>query len=556
MNNSHWQFLEDELIAETQEFEKVFTSRAIRLLLEEEKMYVGQFIGFKNGQMLIKFPNTRSIPRKREYLYCMLLPAELRQYKNWGNRTYEDLYGQRFKGSDAVCVWHSVSDDSRCSLVGFNDIELEFAEQVKDAIGILLVFAPKRPPIEYLANLQKIIEEPNDDICSIIHQKNTWNPVLIQEESTDEYISDKMQKSNTVILQGPPGTGKTYLIAQLCRKFIEDGKSVLVTALTNRALMEVAEKKALFDLLNQGKVCKTNVTASELNEIPTLCPIVDIEPQSGKIMMATYYKSSAYARDIQPESKFDIVIMDEASQAFTAMFAASIKMGKRQLWVGDTHQLPPIVLMNKDRILEKNYSTFIEGMRFVADHLNEPVYQLTSTWRFGHRATQFTGIFYSGTLTTKVNQQQFNIPQKLVAYLNPLGGPVYIPKSMAVGDLRPMAAIEFAISIVKEYLSIDPNKPIAILSHQVRTSNAIQQALIYNGIDSPNIIAETVARVQGLTTDIVIYLVVNSSYMFSLNPNLFNVATSRAREHTIIIADENIILNATSPKVFKFLSHL
>jgi hypothetical protein len=320
--------------------------------------------------------------------------------------------------------------------------------------------------------------------------------------------------------------------------------------------MEVAEKKALVDLLAQGKVCKTNVTASELNEIPTLCPIVDIEPQSGKIMMATYYKSSAYARNVQLDSKFDVVIMDEASQAFTAMFYASIKMGKRQLWVGDTHQLPPIVLMNKDRILEKNYSSYIEGMQFVTDHLNEPVYQLTSTWRFGQRATQFTGIFYNGTLTTKVIPQQFIIPQRLGASLNPLGGPVYIPKSMAVGDLRPHAAIEFAISIVKEYLSIDPNKQIAILSHQVRTSNAIQQALINNGIDNPNIIAETVARVQGLTTDIVIYLVVNSSYMFSLEPKLFNVATSRAREHTIIIADESMFSNIKYPPVHQFLNAL
>lgn len=559
-HSQHWQFLEDELIAEIQNFEKVFSSRAQKLLLEEEKMYVGQFVGFKNGQMLIKFPNTRSAPRKREFLFCMLLPADLRLYKNWNDKTYEDLYGLRYKGTDAVCIWHDSSDDPRCTLVGFSDIDLDFAKFIEETPGLLLVFAPKRPPIEYLANLQAVIEDvDNHEIQRLINPitpKRVWTPDLIKDEETDVFIKENMKNKEITILQGPPGTGKTYLIAQLCHKFSCEGKSVIVTALTNRALMEVAEKETLCGLLEEGKVSKTNLTANEINELPTLLSANEIDPIPGTITLATFYKASDYARYMDIDSKFDIVIMDEASQAFSAMFAACCKMGRKQLWVGDTKQMPPIVLLSQERILKNDYIPYIEGFQFVADHYSEPVYQLTATRRYGKRAAEFTGLFYNGSLETKIAKQDLQIPVNLKTYLSPNGGPAYIPINLNVGDLRPLNAIDYIVSIVRDYLAINPKKEIAVLAHQVKTVNAIQMELSRNGINTPNVIADTVARVQGLTTDIVIYLLVNSSYMFSLDPKLFNVATSRAREHTIILGDKSLFSGAKSQEVQMFLEKL
>lgn len=558
--SKHWQFLEDELIAEAQNFEKKFSMRAQTLLLEKEEMYVGQLVGFRGGEMLVKFPNTRTIPRKREFLYCMLLPAELRLYRNWGDRTYEDLYAQRFKGTELVCVWHSKSDDLRCSLVGFSEVELSFEEFIKDTPGILLVFAPKRPPIEYIANLQKVILDSTgskiDMPTSEKGSKDGGCPVLIKDEDTCNYIYTKLINKDIVILQGPPGTGKTYVIAQLCRKLALEGKSVLVTALTNRALMEVAGKPALEDLLEAGKVSKTSLTVNERNELPYLREVDDYSPLKGSIILSTYYKSSAYASEMQSDSKFDFVIMDEASQAFTAMFIACLKMGKKNLWVGDTKQMPPIVELSFERIRKNEYSKFINGMEFISAYSNEPIYQLTSTRRFGSRAAWFTGIFYDNTLETKVLTQDIQVPEYLKSYLNPQGGPALIIKHMAVGDLTPVDVISYILNIVRAYLEISPKKKIAILAHQVRTANAIQIALMRAGIDSRDVIADTVARVQGLTTDVAIYLVVNSSYSFSLNPKLFNVATSRAREHTIIIADESAITHGRTDDVNIYLRTL
>ena len=55
------------------------------------------------------------------------------------------------------------------------------------------------------------------------------------------------------------------------------------------------------------------------------------------------------------------------------------------------------------------------------------------------------------------------------------------------------------------------------------------------------ILIDTVARIQGLTTDICVYVVPNTHYLRALEPRLFNVATSRARRQTIIIADKEIL---------------
>lgn len=131
-----------------------------------------------------------------------------------------------------------------------------------------------------------------------------------------------------MILQGPPGTGKTYMIADLCARLCNEVKSVLVTSLTNRALMEIVEKKFLKGMLEQGKVFKTNMTVDEQKNVKDLQPLKQITPIQSSLILSTYYITSGYAADLTEENSFDVVIMDEASQALLAMFAASKKWEK------------------------------------------------------------------------------------------------------------------------------------------------------------------------------------------------------------------------------------
>lgn len=556
----HWQFLEDELKAETEEFKKTYLTTAISLLKTSQEMYVAQFISFKDGEMIMKFPISRALPRKGDFLVCMVLPPELQDYRNWGDKTYRDLYNARYNSTECVCIWHSPANDPRYSLVGFSKVSVDFANYIKETPNIVLTFAPQRPPIDYVMNLQKVVEDKySKGVASVLdanYQTKDWEPILIKQDNVSGFVYSQMTLTNTMILEGPPGTGKTYMIAELCARLCAEGHSVLVTALTNRALMEIAEKPAVKPLLHSHKIFKTNITIDELREIKDLETIKSIAPMPGCLVMSTYFITSGYAADLTVEQPFDYVIMDEASQAILPMFAASRKIGRKNLWVGDIHQLPPIVILNQDRIKFCNYKPLVEGLKLLADNSSSPIYQLTTTYRFGQRSANYTGVFYNDSLVSN-ESKRFNDLPSMCKILSNKGGPTLILTDMPSGDSTPQFATYMASYIVASILNDSPNKDIAVLSCMKKTTRALQMAITQKIGSKKNLIVDTVARVQGLTTDITIFFVPDYSYIRTLEPHLFNVATSRAKEHTIIIVDKYVLDCYTLDKnVRKYLEML
>lgn len=549
--DKHWQFLEDELKAETEEFKKTYLTTAISLLKYSQEMYVAQFLAFKDGEMIMKFPVSRALPRKGDFLVCMVLPPELQDYRNWGERTYRDLYKARYNSTECVCIWHSPANDPRYSLVGFSKVSVDFANYIKGTPNIVLTFAPQRPPIDYVMNLQKLVEDNySEGVSSVLDAQyniNDWEPTLIKKNDVSGFVYSQLMLTDTMILQGPPGTGKTFMIAELCAKLCAEGHSVLITALTNRALMEIAEKPSVESLLNEHKIYKTNITIDEMREIGKLETIKNITPIPGSLVLSTYYIISGFAADLSIEQPFDFVIMDEASQAILPMFAASRKIGKKNLWVGDTNQLSPIVTLNGDRIRICGYKPIVGGLKLLADNSNSPIFQLTTTYRFGQRAADYTGIFYNNTLVAQETKIYDDLPS-MCKVLCKEGGPTLILTDMPSGNSTPDFAISMASFIISTILNDDKEKEIAVLTCMKKTVRALQMAITQKIGSRKNLIVDTVARVQGLTTDITLFFVPDYSYIRTLEPHLFNVATSRAKEHTIIIADKYVFDCATLDK--------
>lgn len=556
----HWQFLEDELKAETEDFKKIYLATAISLLKISQEMYVAKFISFKDGEMIMKFPISRALPRKGDFLVCMVLPPELQDYRNWGDRSYSDLYKARYNSTECVCIWHSPANDPRYSLVGFSKVSVDFANYIKKTPNIVLTFAPQRPPIDYVMNLQKVVEDQySKGVASILdanYQAKDWEPIPIRQDDVSGFVYSQMALTETMILEGPPGTGKTYMIAELCAKLCAEGHSVLVTALTNRALMEIAEKPAVESLLGEHRIFKTNISMDEIRELSKLETLKSIAPMPGCLVMSTFYITSGYAAELTIEQPFDYVIMDEASQAIFPMFAASRKIGKRNLWVGDIHQLSPIVILNGNRITTGGYKHLIEGLKLLADNSISPIYQLATAYRFGQRAANYTGVFYNDSLVAKESPKYNDLPS-MFKILSKDGGPTLVLTDMPSGDCTPQFAIYIATFIVDNIVKDNKDKEIAVLTCMKKTTRALQMAITQKVRTRKNLLVDTVARVQGLTTDITIFFVPDYSYIRTLEPHLFNVATSRAREHTIIIADK-YVLDSTilDTKVRRFLERL
>lgn len=68
--------------------------------------------------------------------------------------------------------------------------------------------------------------------------------VFLSKEANREQleIAKRIEFNNAVLVQGPPGTGKTHTIANLMGHFFAEGKSVLVTSYTSKALSVLKDK--------------------------------------------------------------------------------------------------------------------------------------------------------------------------------------------------------------------------------------------------------------------------------------------------------------------------
>ena len=552
----HSNFLEEELQAQTKAFNQKLNTSATFLLQEREELFVAQFLTFKDGEMILKFSTKRGLPRKGEYLYCFTVPKELRDFRNWGEKTYGDLVKEKANFTETVCVWQAPSKDKDGNLekdfyiAGFRGVELDFSVNISEAEKMILLLGPNKPPFEYIANLQKIVQSNYSENVSLILDQDflttNWQPSLLDNNNDiPNFILSQLALTDQVVLIGPPGTGKTYQIAEICKRLCGQGKSVLVTSLTNRALIEVIEKPALENMLDEGKVFKTKISTDEAKEFPRLEQTKEVNPQPGNLVLSTFFIASSEAVNLTDKPPFDYVIVDEASQALLAMFGAAKLLGEKNIWIGDTKQLPPVVAINEDKVSKKNYDILVDGLKALSDTSSVPIFQLTETYRLPNRGSDYTGLFYNNSLKSKAKTDirlSFpELPNDVNVFFNPQGGSTLIKTDLEVGNKKPKNALEIAKLLVAHLLTVNENLHISVLSNYIDTVKALQKS-IYGSIDDPkNLLIETVARIQGLTTDITIFVIPNSGYNHSLEKRLFNVATSRAKRHTIIISDKNII---------------
>lgn len=547
---AHWQFLEEELRAQTEAYKQKLDTAAGTLLRDREELFVAQYLTLRDGELILKFSNARGLPRQGEYLYCFTVPKELRDHRTWENRTYGELIKAKLNYSEVVCIWQAPADDRGFSIAGFRGVELAFAHHLEGGEGAILVLGPNKPPFEYLVNLQSVVQnKANGRLAGILDQDfqdTDWTPALIDsKKSTPDFILAQLALQDTLIIQGPPGTGKTHLIAELCERLCMEGKSVLVTSLTNRALIEVAEKPALSAVMNEHRIFKTKISVDEHKLLKDLQPAVDVSPQPGKLILSTFHVSSGTAVQVAGEPPFDYVIVDEASQALLAMLGAAMILGRRNIWIGDVRQLPPVITMNEDFVERRGTGALVDGLRTLSACASFPTFQLTETRRFGERSAKYTGLFYNDTLKSRAAKARRasypEIPVEVGKYFNPAGGPTLLKAQLAMGDRRPKNAVLVTVSLVSHLLSVQEALQIAVLSPFVETAKALQRGVFQTLGYRRNVLVEAVSRVQGLTTDVTIYVVPNTFYSWSLERRLFNVATSRARRNTIILADNDIL---------------
>lgn len=545
-------FLSTEIETQVRSYEQIVNTKAM-VLKDCGDVFVGMFIKInEQGFAIFKVRESDKMPRKNSFWTAVYYIDPMSRFRQWGDLSWLEIREKYQKDfSDAYCCWLSKSEDEGFCLVGFKNITVEFANLLTP--NTIVAFGPNDPPLQYLKNLLTYTESASaDHILDAELNTYMWEPTPIEaNENSNKLLLEQLDDSCHLIIQGPPGTGKTYRMANLAKHLLDENKSVLVTALTNQALMELAAKEALEDYIKRGRVSKTSLTIDEARQL-NLQKVNEnkCNPIKGELTLASFYVSSGWPSD---ESAFDYVIMDEASQALYPMIAVSFKLGKKVVWVGDQKQLPPIVLTNEDIINGNNWKDIVNGFNTLCNSTDYKSFLLKDTFRLTKRGAECTGVFYDNLLHSV---SEYQTTPTNISWINHQGGPMMEYVALPLGEKAPKVAIHVILSKVKDILATSSKASIAVLCKFKDSIRALQKAFVL-GLSvkelPDNIKIETVDRVQGLTIDYCFFLIPNVSTRYSLQSELFNVATSRARYNTIIVADKLLLKENMSEDVRKYL---
>lgn len=264
--------------------------------------------------------------------------------------------------------------------------------------------------------------------------------------------------------------------------------------------------------------------------------IKDIKPRSEEflkeypVVLSTTYSAK---NCISKELVFDYVIMDEASQVDIKTGALALSCAANAVIVGDDKQLPNVIGREEALALNAIQSTYNVDNRYnAATHSflqscvevfkDSPVTLLREHYRCHPKIIEFcNGRFYDGELITMTADHG---EDKVLQVVRTVKG------NHARGHFNQREIDVITQEVMPEYAG---KGSVGIITPYRLQAEEINKAL---GSD----IASTVHKYQGRECEtIIMSMVDNAPTEFSDDPNLLNVAISRAKKHLCIITNGN-----------------
>jgi len=536
-------------------------------LYASNTLYIGRVWGYddKRGVLILRFKKGK-FPRLKVPLTLSYPKSSVGVLSNW-NFSYgrfRELFVEEYSNCNPVFYLPNEYEEEY-RYVGLKNVSLDFLQHIKTDLENkthpIIVLGAEDPPREYLVALREFTKKnkTNEILKYSAGSIESWSPTNLNDP--DQVVSNAISIINTnkkTIIQGPPGTGKTYLVAELCDYFLGKNMRVCISALTHKALMEAAVKEGLSELCKQGKIHKTNVSADESVLIRDLQNHdVSTPIPRGELLLSTYYSLSKLLMKNDLHVHFDLLIIEEASQAFLTTIAGFSSLANKVVVVGDFMQLQPIVLEEKRATnIDRNISTLIHGLRTYSTNHEAISYRLINSYRLTKKSADQSGVFYDKSLKSMSKEKGIILYGDHAGLFCPDGGAsLFYLDNMDEGKM-PRNAIDLILEIVREVQSEYPDKELAVLAPFRDTVNAIIDRMLNFNMSFNKIEVNTVDRIQGMEVDICIYLAPSYKSKFSFNINRFNVGTSRSKNGTLIIA-ENLLSNRKllSTKVMSYLNN-
>lgn len=574
----NYQHFFSDQVREAEMEQKSIIKAPMNLLFRKEEIIVGyvDHVNDNLGHVVLKFPKDKT-PRLKVQKSVMVIKkaakAELGpNVTSWTCSFLEFCKNTQYHSntSDLLPLYYTKKGDSSYDYVGCTGLSTSLYDLFKKStesgkVLSVIVFAPF-PPVDYFNNLVNFLEIFHDLPEQMIEPKidyEDWQPEELQydpnnETSIPERILQTLEEDNCCILQGPPGTGKSYTIAHIIAKYLTSNKTVCVTTMANKGLIELVQQPPLLPFLRDGKIFKSNLSADERRMVPGLKPIKKgfVVPNGELFCSTNYVLSQAYNSDCLSKEElpsYDLIIIEEASQAFLASILAFKNLGRKCLIVGDPMQLPPIISNPTKAIYNAwNANTQIEGLKTYALGTDVKSYRITTTFRLTKASAELTGIFYSN----RFRSVQKNLLDFSLCHSNLFpdgGGVIYHYTQDYTNGIVSGTGLNIVSQVVDDFTKNYPKRSLAIISPFNDTVKQLQKTFLTE-TSLQDFTVETIDRIQGMTVDYAILYIPGRNPGFALDERRFNVATSRSRSTTLIISDIPLTnMHSISSKVAAFI---
>ena len=342
---------------------------------------------------------------------------------------------------------------------------------------------------------------------------------------------------------------------------MDNGKSVCVTTMANKGLIELVKQSPLKQYLIDQKVYKTNLSSDEAKTVPGLQYIKrDLLAPKGSLVCSTYYVlSKLFNVEKEPAfvmPSFDLIVIEEASQAFLSTLAAFCSLGTKCLIVGDPMQLSPIVInLSKNSVEYKIWKVQqqCDGLMNIALNQSIPSYRITTTFRLTEKSANLTKEFYSKNFRS-VQPKPVDFSNIKSPYFPKEGQPIVVFTDDGKNGICSDKAIAIINNVLGNLKEFYPDSEIAIISPFKDTVKLLQKRF-YTENQELDLTIDTIDRIQGMNVDYAIVYFPLAAVSFAFAENRFNVATSRSKNTTLIISDGDFRdFPALPPRSKAFLS--
>ena len=264
--------------------------------------------------------------------------------------------------------------------------------------------------------------------------------------------------------------------------------------------------------------------------IKTIKPQTETFLKEYPVVLSTTYSAKAC---ISKDMVFDYLIMDEASQVDIKTGALALSCAMNAVIVGDDKQLPNVVSHEEEQALQAIQSTYNVDEKYQATQnsflqscvkvfADAPVILLREHYRCHPKIIDFCNQrFYNGELIAMTSDNNEDKVLKVIKT---------VPGNHARGHFNQREIDVIIQEVMPEY---SESESVGIITPYRDQAIAINRAL---GKD----IASTVHKFQGRECDAIIMSMVDTAPTdFSDDPNLMNVAISRAKTKLCVVVNGN-----------------